>query len=111
MGGEEIKPENGNRGKQIKDWDNCSFLQLSQLFLLLLMCLAFESSFTRYPVLQSSPWPEKNTVEVFGGLTTLFESGLNGCLTLQSPVCNQALEKEISDQPQVHVANINKYAG
>jgi hypothetical protein len=26
MGGEEIKPENGNRGKQLKDWDNYSFL-------------------------------------------------------------------------------------
>jgi hypothetical protein len=28
------KPQNENRGYQLIDWDNCSYLQLSQLFLL-----------------------------------------------------------------------------
>lgn len=37
MGGEEIKPENGNRGKQLKDWDNYNFVVIP-VFIIIFKC-------------------------------------------------------------------------
>jgi hypothetical protein len=32
MGGEEIKPEKGSRGKQLKDWDNYNFVVIPSFY-------------------------------------------------------------------------------